>query len=37
MKLCGKPRLAQSYGLKNIITLKLYKLIYWCTLSIFKK
>ena len=37
MKLGGSPRPEQSYELKKIITLKLYKLIYWCNLSIFEK
>ena len=31
----GNPRLARSDGLKEIITLKLYRLIYWGILIIF--
>ena len=34
-KLGGNPRPARSDELKEIITLKLYRLIYWCILIIF--
>ena len=34
-KLGGNPRLARDDGLKETITLKLYRLIYWGILIIF--
>ena len=34
-QLGGNPRLARGDGLKEIITLKLYRLIYWGILIIF--